>query len=145
MSFLSDIHTLENQFQRQDDLRVVCEGGCYARHGRLADAVGKRRCVDVVRSTIYVEICMIEQIVKFSAALERHPFLGQWDVLANGGILEVQTGLAEGVARETSIKWSIYRDFASERNSVGDASTGRVVDLVQRKIEKVIGRCGIRN
>jgi hypothetical protein len=31
---------LEDQFQRQDDLSVVSERGCYARDCRLADALG---------------------------------------------------------------------------------------------------------
>ena len=89
---------------------------------------------------------MIEQVVEFSTKLELHPFLRQRDVLEQGCVLVVGPRLAERVAGENAIKRSVHRNFVGERRCICQAlSTHGIVDLVEREVEKAVGRNRIRN
>ena len=121
---LSRRFILKNQFQRHDDLPVVSEAGCYARDW-LAVAPGEWRCEYVVCSAIYVQIGMIEQVVEFGPELQFQPLLRQRDILEQGRVLVVRSGLAECVAGQNTIERPVHRNLASEgraRRSEGKES-----------------------
>src|SRR5439155_18186314 len=89
---------------------------------------------------------MIEQVVKFGPELQFHPFLRQRDILEQGRVLVVGPGLAERVAGENAIKRSVHRNLAGEGRCVSDAHpTSGIINLVDRKIEKSVGRNVIRD
>src|SRR6516164_74850 len=87
---------------------------------------------------------MIEQVVEFSAEFELLPFR-QRDILQQGCALSVGSRLAERVAGENTVKGSVHRDLTGERSSVCHALPARIIDLVDREVEKAVGRHLIRN
>src|SRR5256886_7799287 len=68
---------------------------------------------------------MIEQVVEFGTELQFQPLLRQRDILEQGRVLVVRSGLAECVAGQNTIERPVHRNLASEgraRRSEGKES-----------------------